>query len=68
MLHCNNVSLVFPVRSMHVRGVISDWRLIPVRDWLACSSLAWFFRLFFWQCAFSFHFRFDSHGGSIFVP
>ena len=37
----------FPVRSMHVRGVISDWRLIPVCDWLVCSSLAVFIRMFF---------------------
>ena len=28
---------------MHVRGMISDWHLIPVRDCLACSPLAWFF-------------------------
>ena len=42
----------FPIHSMHVRGVISDWRLIPVRDWLVCSSLAWFIRLFFWLVRF----------------
>ena len=28
---------------MHVRDVISDWRLIPVHDWVVCSSLAWFY-------------------------
>ena len=43
MLHCNNVSRVFPIRSMHVRDVISDWCLIPVHDWVVCSSLAWFY-------------------------
>ena len=43
MLHCNNVLRVFPICSMRVCGVISDWRLIPVRDWLVCSPLVWFF-------------------------
>ena len=43
---------VFPIHSMHVGDVISDWRLIRVRDWLVCSSLVWFIRLFFWRCAF----------------
>ena len=43
MVHCNNVSWVFPIHSVRVRGVISDWRLIPVRDWLVCLPLAWFF-------------------------
>ena len=32
----------FSIHSMHVRDMISDWRLIPVRDWVVCSLLAWF--------------------------
>ena len=43
VLHCNNVSWVFPISSMHVRDMISDWCLIPVHDWLVCSPLVWFF-------------------------
>ena len=33
----------FSVHSMHFHDVISDWRLIPVRDWVVCSLLAWFY-------------------------
>ena len=67
MLHCNNVSRVFPIHSMHVRGVISDWRLIPVCDWLVCLPLVWFFTGSFGGVPFLFHFCSNSCGGSIFV-
>ena len=40
VLHCNNVLQVFPIHSMHVCGVISDWHLIPVHDWLVCSPFS----------------------------
>ena len=56
MLHCNNVSWVFPIHSMHVRGVIHDWHLIPVHDWLVCSLLAWFFACSFGGAPFCFIF------------
>ena len=42
MLHCNNVSWVFPFSSVRACGVISDWHLILVCDWLVSSLLAWF--------------------------
>ena len=54
MLHCNNVSWVFPIRSMCVCGVISDWHLIPVCDWLVCLPLAWFFTSSFGSAPFCF--------------